>query len=169
MLQKLSKSYPPQFELLPLGLLFLNVYLTLTSYPSLPEKVPTHFNFVGLPDAWGGRDSILFTLIVGAATYAVFTVINILMAVSRDPRRFINLPNVKKAALNAAQIEELRHSVNRSLLAMKLSMQGMFLYISYITIEIALKRADRLGIPFFLTLGAILLPPSMWCGRAFVL
>lgn len=167
MLQKLGKCYPPQFELIPLFLLALNVYLTLTYYPSLPDRIPTHFNLAGLPDSWGGKSSILIQPVVGAAMYVLLTVINVLLAAVKDPRWLINLPERRKAALTGVQVEALRLFLNRSLFALKVVMQALFSYMAYITIEVALGRATGLGVPFFIILAIILALAAYMTGKSF--
>ncbi len=128
MFQKLGKCYPLQFELIPLFLLFSSLYLALTAYPSLPDRIPTHFNIAGLPDRWGGKNSLFSSLILAGAMYVIFTAIVILLALAKDPRKLINLPEKRKAALTGRQVEELRILLNRSLFALKVLMQGLFTY-----------------------------------------
>lgn len=156
MWQKLSKSYPPQLELIPLFLLGLCFYLTLSYYPSLPDRIPSHFNLQGLPDAWGGKGSLLIYPLLGAFIYILLTIMNILLAVMKDPRGLINLPQKRKTALTAAQVEELRIFLNRCLFALKTLLLGLFTYSLYATVEVALGRAPGLGTPFFLSLLGIM-------------
>ncbi len=156
MWQKVARSYPPQFELIPLALLGVSVYLVWTYLPQLPARVPRHFNIQGLPDGWGSPSSILSDVAVGAGMYLLLTVINVLLARAKDPRGLINLPRKRKEALTPAQVEQLRLLLNRCLFAMKVLIEGLFTYSTYITIEVALGRADRLGAPFFLILAALL-------------
>lgn len=94
--------------------------------------------------------------ILSASLYTLFTLINILLALVRDPRKLINLPQKRKAVLSGAQIEELRIFLNRSLFTLKLLIQGLLAYSVYITIEVARNRASGLGIPWFVFLAAIL-------------
>ena len=156
MWQKLSKSYPLQFELIALSLLLLTFYLTASSYSSLPDRIPTHFNLQGVPDNWGNKKEIFVFPILSACLYVLFTVINILLALAKDPRKFINLPQKRKAALSNTQVERLRIFLNRSLFALKLLIQGLLAYSVYITVEVALNRAGSLGMPWFFFMAAIL-------------
>ncbi len=156
MWQKLSKSYPPQFELVALFLVLLTFYLAASNYSSLPDKVPTHFNFQGIPDDWGSKNEIFVFPILSACLYILFTVINALLAIVKDPRKLINLPPKRKATLSNAQIEKLRIFLNRSLFALKILIQGLLAYALYTTIEVALFRATSLGAPWFLFMVAIL-------------
>lgn len=83
--------------------------------------------------------------------------INGLLAIVKDPRKLINLPPKRKAALSNAQIEKLRIFLNRSLFALKILIQGLLAYALYITIEVALFRATSLRVPWFLFMVAILM------------
>ncbi|MFH1383233.1 MAG: DUF1648 domain-containing protein [Chloroflexota bacterium] len=156
MWQKLSKSYPIQLEPIPLFLLFLTLYLTTSGYHSLPDQIPTHFGPQGFPDAWGNKSEILIYPILCSVLYLGLTVLNILFAIVKDPRKLINLPEKRKAALNDVQVEALRIFLNRSLFALKVLLGGMLTYSLYVTMEVAMGRATSLGIPFTLFITAII-------------
>ena len=167
MWQKLSRSYPPQFELLPLFLLAVSVYLTLSAYPSLPDRVPTHFNFWSVPDGWGEKSSILALLVLNAFVYVLLTVISVLLATVKEPRKLLNLLEKRKATLTDAQAEELCIFLNRCLFALKVVVQGLMVYTIYITIEIALGRAEGLGDYWLLFIMAILAVVAVMVWRSF--
>lgn len=158
MWQKLSHTYPLRLEIIPLLLLLLTFYLTLSSYPSLPDRIPTHFGIQGTPDRWGGKNEIFVYPAVSAFVYVMFTAINVLLALAKDQRKFINLPQKQKvmAALTELQIEKLRLFINRSLFAMKVIILGLMLYSLYSAIEIACGRASGLAGLWFLFMLAIL-------------
>ena len=119
MWQKLRKSYPPQLELIALLVLVFTVYWVIANYAFLSETIPTHFNFQGIPDKWGSKNEILVFPIMGAFLYIVLTTLNIILAVAKDLRKYINLPSKRKAALSDVIVEELRIFLNRSLFALK--------------------------------------------------
>ncbi len=167
MWQKLSKCYPPHFELIPLVLLVFTIYLVLSNYATLPGTVPTHFNAQGLADDWGSKSTLFIILGLNAFIYILFTILNFWFAIAKDPRSLINLPAKRKAALSDTQIEALRVTLNRYLFLLKIFMQGLFAYILYITIEIAEERADRLGSLFFLFILGILAVAGLMVWKAF--
>ncbi len=169
MWQKLGKSYPPQIEILPLFLLFLNIYLTATNYAGLPDSVPTHFNLQGVPDEWGSKGEMLVFPIMGAVIYIFLTVINVLFGIVKDPRTLINLPPKVKKAMNVARLEELRVSLNRSLFVLKILIEGLLLFSTYMTISVALQRADDLGAVWFMFLVAILAVAGYMVWKSFSL
>lgn len=167
MWQKLSRCYPPRLELIPLVLLALTIYLVLSNYATLPDTIPTHFNEQGIADDWGSKSAIFFLLGLNALIYILFTALNIWFAVVRGPRSFINLPTKWKAALSDTQVEKLRRVLNRYLFLLKIIIQGLTAYITYITIEMAGERADSLGSLFFLFILAILAVVGLMVWKAF--
>jgi len=157
MWQKLSKCYPPTLELIPIFLLVLAVYMAISNYPTLPDKIPTHFNSQGVPDDWGSKNWVFLYAGLSTFTYLLLTLLNVLLATSKNPMSLINIPKQWKASLKAPQIEELRVILNRYLFGMKMVIQGMLYYLLYISIQIAFDRASTLGAPFFLLILAILI------------
>ena len=145
MWQKLRKSYPPQLELIALFVLVFTVYWVVANYAFLSETIPTHFNFQGIPDKWGSKNEILVFPIMGAFLYSVLTTLNIIIAVARDFRKYINLPSKRKAGLSDAKVEELRIFLNRSLFALKVVTQGLAAYLLFMSIEVAQGKVGDLG------------------------
>jgi uncharacterized membrane protein len=156
MWQKFSKSYPLYLELIPLFLLLITFYLAWANYASLPDTIPTHFNAQGLPDEWGSRQSIFAFPAFGAFMYLLLTAFNIWLALVKNPKRYINLPKKRLENLTDAQAEKLLIFLNRCLFVMKLFLQGLALYLVYVTIEVAHGRVAGLGFPFYLILAAII-------------
>jgi uncharacterized membrane protein len=156
MWQKLNKSYPLHLELIPLFLLLITFYLAWSNYASLPDTIPTHFNALGLPDEWGSKNSFIALPGFGAFIYLSLTSFNIWLSLVKNPRRYINLPRKRLENLTDAQAEKLLIFLNRCLFVMKLFLQGLVLYLVYVTIEVAHGRAAGLGFPFYLFLAAII-------------
>ena len=156
MWKKLARCYPPQLELLALALLVLALYLALSAYPTLPDTIPMHFDSAGIPDGWGSKNTVFIFPALSAFMYALFTFTNFWFAVTQDPRKLMSLPPRWKAALTDKQTEELRIFLNRCLFALKVLIQGLAAYGTYIAVEIALGRASRLGTPWFFFTAATL-------------
>ncbi|MBI2853450.1 MAG: DUF1648 domain-containing protein [Chloroflexi bacterium] len=157
MWQRLGKSYSPQFELVPLALLFLAFYLAITAYPSLPDRIPSHFNLGGLPDQWGGKAGIYTFPVVGTAVYLMVTAITVAFSIAKDPKSLMNLPRKAKDAITPAQAEELRTFVTRSMMVLKCLVLGMSAYGTYGTIQVATGKAASLGTEFNLFFAGIML------------
>lgn len=66
--------------------------LPLYYYSSLPETIPSHFNFSGKADSWMGKNNfILFNYSLVFFIISIFIGINIL--IKKTPNSLINLPN----------------------------------------------------------------------------
>ena len=155
MWQKLNKCYPPILEFIPLLLFVLTIYIAFSNYSTLPSRIPIHFNILGVPDGWTGKNGVFLYPSLSAFTYLLFTVLNVLLAATKDLMSLINLPKQWKESLNAPQVEELRVIFNRYLFMLKMAIQGLAIYLLYISIQIALDRASNLGAPFFILVLAI--------------
>jgi uncharacterized membrane protein len=167
MWQKLSKHYPVHLELIPLLLLGSAFYLVATSYALLPDSIPTHFGARRTPDEWGSRSSIFIFPGISAVLYIFLSFFNVLLALAKDPKRYINLPRKRLENLTPVLAEKLMIFLNRSLFAMKVFMLGLTLYSIYITIEVAMGRAASLGAPFFVLLAGILVVVIYMTWRSF--
>ncbi|GGE67993.1 DUF1648 domain-containing protein [Priestia taiwanensis] len=55
-----------------LGVVWMFWY-TFYMYPSLPETIPTHYNFQGEPDAYGGKGNLWFIPIVACFLFGLLT------------------------------------------------------------------------------------------------
>ena len=61
------------------------VYLQVT-WSSLPERVPIHFNFQGIPDKYGKKGSLFFEPILG------LLILGLMMFCEHIPRDWCNFP-----------------------------------------------------------------------------
>lgn len=156
MLHKLNKFYPLQLELIPMTLLAFIIYLTLSSYPTLPDRIPSHFNFQGFPDGWGNKNTLFIYPAVSAFTYLLITIISIAFALVRDPKSFINLPTRIKDSLSEVGAEKLQIILLRCLLAIKILILGLSTYLLFYNIEVAMNKASGIGYWPLLFIPAIL-------------
>lgn len=145
MLQKLSRIYPPVIEFLPVFLLFLVFYLVISEYAALPERIPTHFNFQGIPDGTGGKGTLILYPGFGAFLYVLITGVSLAMAVINDPKMLINLPEPAKQKITADQAEFLRIFIVRCLFAIKVITLGLMAYLAYGNLQVASGHADNIG------------------------
>jgi uncharacterized membrane protein len=73
--------------ILVLLLIAISFVYALYLYPDLPEKIPTHFNAKGEPDAYGGKNSIyLGPAIMSIAGLLLFALLTNLKSI--DPKRY---------------------------------------------------------------------------------
>lgn len=159
MWERWKRCYPLQLELFSLALVFLSFYIAFSNYSSLPDQIPIHFNGSGNPDDYSGKAWIFSFPIASVAIFLLFTGLNILFVVSKDPRRYINLPSGKMATevLTEEQGEAIRVFTNRCLFAMKLILLGMFVYLVWQTVEVTFGRSSSMGLWLWFFVGAILI------------
>jgi uncharacterized membrane protein len=169
MIQKLSRIYPPIIEAVPLFLIFLVIYLTLSAYPSLPDQIPTHFNFQGIPDDWGSKKTIFLFVGFSAFIYVLITSISAAIAVIHDPKSMINLPDSMKEKLSPSKAEELRAFLVRILWILKVLIMGLFVYLGYSNIQVALNHSEGVGYWPWLFVAALLFVVGVLIFRTFKL
>ena len=126
-----------------LGLLLL-IGLPLYYFDQLPETIPRHFGADGKPDAFSGKEIIWTLPVIGFAMYAGLFWLN------RYPHIF-NYPQ-KVSQQNARRLYTVGKRMIRTLNTL---ITGLFAYITYSTIQVALGNQSGLGswfLPVFLIL-----------------
>ncbi len=149
MWQKLSKCYPPTLELVPIFLLVLAIYIAISNYSALPERIQIDFNSQGIAEDWANKNMIFLYPGLGVFIYVLFATLNVWFAVTKNPKSLINMPKKWKDSLSDSQTEELRVILNRYLFVLKVLIQGLMLYLLYTSIEVALERMSNIGSPLF--------------------
>ncbi|MEG4503201.1 DUF1648 domain-containing protein [Microcoleus sp. F6_B4] len=128
-------------ELLAAIALLLAVLLAVKFWAVLPDRIPIHFNYRGLADAWGDKVTIWIVPAVAAILFAVLT------AVSRYPHTF-NYP-VPITSENARR----QYLLARGLLAwLKAQMCWLLAFVVRQQILVALGNAQRFSIELLLGL-----------------
>ena len=136
------------FELLGWGVLLALWIWTGTSYSSLPDTIPTHFNAAGDADGFGRKASIVGLPLIATLLYIGLTLLN------RYPHIF-NFPNP------ITQDNALRQYTNatRMIRYLKLILVLVFAGISFQTIQQAKGTGEGLGVWFLpLTLVLVFMP-----------
>lgn len=94
---KIPKTkFEKSLEMITFSFVGLMLFLSIYVWGDLPDKIPTHFNFFGKPDRWGGKESILIMPIVG------FFVVKLTFLLSKAPH-MLNYP-VKVTEENAPRL-----------------------------------------------------------------
>jgi uncharacterized membrane protein len=136
------------FELLGWGVLLALWVWTGTSYSSLPDTIPTHFNAAGEADGFGRKASIFGLPVIATLLYIGLTLLN-------------RVPHIFNFPTPVTQDNALRQYTNatRMIRNLKLILVLVFAGISFQTIKQANGEAAGLGVWFLpVTLGAIFLP-----------
>lgn len=83
-------------EAISLFLLLYFGWFLLSSWESIPNKVPTHYNSAGIPDSWGGKKILIILFFVCLSVYLLVTVIsffpkswNVPVAVTPENEQFV--------------------------------------------------------------------------------
>jgi uncharacterized membrane protein len=103
----------------------------------LPDKIPTHFDLAGRPDAWGSSHLLFLLPAIGVFLYLTISLM------SRFPGSF-NYP-VRVSAQNRARLQSIALNMVASIKAETLC---LFALLQYYTLQAS--RASRLGLPPFL-------------------
>jgi uncharacterized membrane protein len=152
-----AKIMRKTLELVGLGTLAVLYWITwaaLNGTDHLPDRIPTHFDISGNPNAWGSPKFLLFLPVVATGVYLLITVI------SAIPATRINLP-VRVTPVNLPFIQQQ----TRNMIAwIKAEMACLFVYVQWSIIQAARNSAihlSRLMVPLFLvcvfgTVGAYL-------------
>lgn len=144
-LTKLQKIVPLRFELIPFLMLIFVIYFTAVNFNNLPDTIPTHFNFQGEADGFGGKNGIFIIPGMAIFIYLLFTGIILALAAVRDPKTLINLPDYVKSKITPEKAELLRILMVRCLFALKLTIIAMNVFLVYGSIKTALNVWTGLG------------------------
>ncbi len=124
------------------------IVILIADYPSIPERVPTHFNAAGRPDDWGSKASMLILPVVSIVLYAGLTVLN------RYPYIFIYPFEITEK--NAGKHYRLAKTMVTFL---KMTLTGSFLFIQLKSMEVASGMSGGLGSAFiFILLAGTFIP-----------
>lgn len=155
MFNKINKYYPKYLELIPLVCILLALIYTFSSYPQLPEQIPSHFNAAGLPDSWSDKNIVTIFLapLIGLFSYLSLALLNyFLIILPDDPGKFINLPAKRKEALGHIGLEKIRSFMARCVWLLNTIVSVMMAYLTYGSINIALGQQTTLGYVIWLLL-----------------
>jgi uncharacterized membrane protein len=111
---------------------FVFIYLSAT-WTTLPDKVPTHFNFAGTPDDWGSKYSLLLLL---GVTFVLYLGLSIL---SRFPHIY-NYP----FAITDENRQRQYLLARQMITALKAELVCVFVFITWQTISVARGSAQDL-------------------------
>jgi len=125
-------------ELVGLGMLAVLYWITwaaVSGPDKLPDRIPTHFNSAGIPNAWGPPNTLWLVPVVAAGVYLLIT------AIAAVPVTRVNLP-VRVTPVNLAFIQEQ----TRNMIGwIKVELIGLFLYVQWTIIHAARDSQIRIS------------------------
>jgi uncharacterized membrane protein len=126
-----------------LAVIFWFTYSALHGTERLPDRVPTHFDVSGQPNAWGSADFLWFLPIVATGVYVLLTVLG-----SIRFRRY-NLP----VRVTEANLPFIQDQTILMMAWIKCEILSLFVYVQWSIVQSARNGAFRLSpllIPVFL-------------------
>lgn len=133
-----------------IGYLILIVFwiMNIVSFSNLPEKIPIHYNGLGIVDNYGSKSTIFILPVVGTFLFTLLTVLN------KYPENFnylveITQKNAEKQYVNSIKMIQ----------KLKIILLLLFVFIDFITIQASKGNSEGLGkwfLPFMI--GLIFIP-----------
>lgn len=120
---------------------------TFYYYKLLPEIIPTHFNALGEPDAFGDKSSIFLFAGIAVLIYVV-------LYMFKDKPHLYNYPTT----ITAENAAEYYNKASKMMRFLNLVNILIFFYLQYQTIQTALGKEEGLGQYFiiFVVIGGLL-------------
>ena len=128
-------------EAICLGVLATLVGVTwsaLHGAEALPQRIPTHFDASGQPNAWGSPGSLWLLPVIGWALYLLITLVSLFPSAFNLPRR--------TRAVNRARLEALTLQM---LAWVKTELACLFLYIQWSILQLVRQGNAALN-PWFM-------------------
>jgi len=129
--------------LMALGVLFWVTYGALNGPAHLPDRIPTHFDISGRPDAWGTLTMLWFLPAVGSGLYLLMT------ALGGIRFRRYNLP----VRVTEGNLPLIQRQTGEMVALIKCEVLWLFVYLQWSIIQSARNRIFRISpllIPVFL-------------------
>ena len=120
------------------------IIMPFVFYSALPDKIPMHYSFKGIPDSFNHKISIFGLPFIGFILYIGLSLLNY----------FVIRKNSGKITPDKHEIL-IRKRILRLMQFIKIIMSLAFAYIVYNTIQISLEKAQSLGawfLPTFIVL-----------------
>jgi uncharacterized membrane protein len=125
--------------------------MTIFIYQTLPNKIPTHFNFKGSADNFGSKEEIFILPIIGTVLTLGLTLLNSLLG---SPTSLKNRRNLEIS--------------NRIIRFFRAGIPVIFGLVIYHTMEIAKNETNGLGIWLLISSILILNIPNLYYAIKFI-
>ncbi len=125
--------------------------LAIAWFASLPETIPTHFNFSGDVDGYGGRGSLFILPSISIVLYLGMYFLN------KRPDIF-NYP--KK--ITEENAEEMYTIATKMIRVINFTIAIVFLAIEYISIDAAARNSSSIGAWVVLLIICVIFAPVAW-------
>ncbi|GEM_PF-1264291 len=111
-----------------IGVMILLAILIATAYvyPTLPDRVPTHFNALGEADRWGGKGYLWFVPAMSVFLYLLITIAGFFPKTWNYPSK-----------IDPSKLPLAEKKVRNLLMIVKLIITAMFGYIQYMILKLS--------------------------------
>jgi len=125
----------------------LSFYYPLANYDSIPERIPTHFNFFGEPDSWSKKNfaNLLMGQIITSISLLFMFGVIMLIKSTKDPLKLINGPRKIVERMSIERAELIRKTLIFHLLLINFFTALLIMSISMNSVLIALGQKVTLG------------------------
>ncbi len=129
------------FEILALLGIGIQILVIIQSWEVIPDTVPVHFGISGKPDSYGKRESLFLLPIIAIIIFSALTLLG-------------HYPKLLSALLNLPEIddtekrEDLLQVIRLFIQLTKLISVWLITYINWRVIQIAMDKAENLGLAF---------------------
>lgn len=145
------------FERIGWLLLLISWGMTITSYSTLPDIIPIHYNGAGQADGFGGKGYIFILPLIATILFVGLTILNKFPYIFNYPTQ-ITAENALDQYTNATRL--IRY--------LKFVIVIIFDVIAFVTIRSATGHSDGLGVLFLpLTMGLIFIPLAYFGFKSF--
>ncbi len=104
---------------LSLLILLAATIFVVINWGDLPEQIPSHYNFKGEVDGYGGKGILVFTLVMGWVMVLTFSILGMFPALWNT--------GVERTPANAAAVNRI---IRDMMSVMQISLAAMFSYMS---------------------------------------
>jgi uncharacterized membrane protein len=105
----------------------------ITNWNTIPEQIPSHFNFQGQIDSWSSKNFVFFPVLVSLFLYLLLTVVSFFPSMWNMPVK-----------ITEENMEQAYHYTRNMITILKLELVSVFAYITIQT-----SKAQVLS-PYFL-------------------
>ncbi len=126
-----------------LGLLLTNCLYVISKYNILPDSIPTHFGLDGKPDNWGKKKSIFLLPMIAIIIFLIMWF----------AEKYSGL-NIPRGLNESSALRMYRHIM--------VSTQCILFLVSYLQIEVALRKRIGLGKNFIIFFFVLILYPFLF-------
>lgn len=140
-----KKKFETCIEILLFVLLCSIFIYIFYMWAELPDRIPSHFDGMGRPDAWSGKESILLLPIIGLFLFFLFCLLS-------------KIPQVLNYSTNVSEEKAPKLYVEgrRMMIALNIEITSFFVIGTWKEVQTAIGKADGLGNWFLISFLVIL-------------